>query len=112
MGTVGARAARENWSRQRRDFTRDKNAMISPEQRAEEIAKVVSEARLATLHLEARAALELAKKNLAAVQGNSIELQTLEDLSHGTGISPKPLAYSKAGRAIRGQTTRGVVLRQ
>ena len=53
---------------------------IPSEQRADEIARVVSEARLATLQLEARAALELAKKTLAAVQGNGIDLETLEDI--------------------------------
>lgn len=54
--------------------------MMPPEQRADEIAQVVSEARLATLQLEARAALELARKTLAVVQGTSIDLETLEDI--------------------------------
>jgi len=79
-GTVAARAVRENWNRQRLSLVETKARMIPPEQRADEIAKVVSEARLATLQLEARAALELAKKTLAAVQGNNIDLETLEDI--------------------------------
>ena len=79
-GTVAARAQRENWNEQRLGVVQTKAQMIPPEQRADEIAKVVSEARLATLQLEARAALELAKKTLAAVQGNSVDLETLEDI--------------------------------
>ncbi len=47
-GTVAARAVRENWNRQRLSLVETKARMIPPEQRADEIAKVVSEARLAT----------------------------------------------------------------
>jgi transposase-like protein len=79
-GTVAARCDREKWNYQRLGLAETKAAMIPPEQRPQEIARIVSEARLATLQLEARAALELAKKTLAAVQGHSIDLQTLEDL--------------------------------
>jgi hypothetical protein len=79
-GTVAAHAHRENWNGQRSSLVETKAQMIPPEQRADEIARVVSESRLATLQLEARAALELAKKTLAAVQGNSIDLETLEDI--------------------------------
>jgi len=70
-GTVSARAQRENWNGQRMGVIETKAAMIPPQQRADEIAKVVSEARLATLQLEARTALELAKKTLAAVHGTA-----------------------------------------
>ena len=70
--------------------------MIPADQRADEIAKVVSEARLATLQLEARAALELAKKTLAAVQGNNVDLETLEDIlraqEYRLNIWPTPKA--------------------
>ena len=79
-GTVAAHAHRENWNGQRSSLVETKAQMIPPERRADEIARVVSESRLATLQLEARAALELAKKTLAAVQGNSIDLETLEDI--------------------------------
>jgi putative ATPase subunit gpP of terminase len=80
QGTVAARCDRQRWNDQRTGLIETKSQMIPPEQRADEIARVVSESRLATLQLEARAALELAKKTLAAVQGNSIDLETLEDI--------------------------------
>jgi hypothetical protein len=80
QGTVAARCDRQRWNDQRTGLIETKAQMIPPEQHADEIARVVSESRLATLQLEARAALELAKKTLAAVQGNRIDLETLEDI--------------------------------